>query len=719
MKPTQLVLIGMLVLIALVGVTALAGPPIMRMLSGGGGGGDRITIAIATEAMLDGLREAAEAQVDNARADPQQTQENEGVEQAQNSNSGNTDAQPQNNTAQQTEESRQHADAAGWVSVLQSTVRDALANELAQSLINTRRFEVRDSSQFMTALEEMNRREESGNNRTASIFSWFQRESNKQAEAPGGQTETRSEGEATLQTIASSFNNNDLRGAGRALGADYVLVVALTDGVLLSRVERSSDPYSTTSHYDHHWEPIIVFRVFNVATGNVVMAKQVALSPGIVVRDEGQGRQQIAREFQLQLNDRVASMVTAEVLAVLAPARIVSTEDDTITINRGSRDGVREGQVYDVEREAVGGVRDVNYNAETGRVSEGAALEAHRERIGQLRILTVQDNIATAAPVEGTLARGDIVVVTPSATRAITVANTGGGGADIPLGEGQAAQAGARASLAVGDIRVELLEPPDWRRPSDPRMLLSRGIAGHLVQSGQVNILTRSDLDRLRQERELMARSQGIDNANVDLGMDTAGNLLTGEIQISASQAGPTVSVGGQSRQTRTAWRLTATGTLRVQTAGGTTIYSVPVRTERPGSPQDSTAVNNLIDAVSADAAAALLVRMFPIRVVSASGNNVVLNRGPEAGLRTGARLAAYRIDPATRTRQRLGELVVTDAAAGYNASARFAAQPFNTDGNVEVEILSGGAAPQARPARASGNSNSNTSQEQQPAVNW
>ncbi|MBX3430245.1 MAG: hypothetical protein KF779_11760 [Hyphomonadaceae bacterium] len=718
MKPTRLVLIGMLVLIGLVGVTALAGPPIMRMLGSGGGDG-RITIAIATESMLDGFREAAEAQVANAaRAAPEEAEEGgAAVEQATTSSSGSANPPSNNSNAARDDETRQHANAAGWVAVLQSSLRDALGNELAQRLIESRRFEVRDSSQFMTALEELNRREETGGSRQ-SIFSLFQRNSTKQTSSPpGGQIERR-EGEATLQTIASSFNNNDLRGAGRALGADYVLVVALSQGSF--RHVHTTEPYSTTINHDNRWEPIVIFRVFNVSTGNVVMAKQVALSPAIVVRDEGQGAEQMASEFQLQLNDRVADMVTSEVLAVLAPARIASTEDDTITINRGSRDGVREGQVYDVEREAVGGVRDVNYDAETGRVSEGATLEPHRERVGQLRILTVQDNIATAAPVEGTLARGDIVVVTPSTTRALMVSNTGRAGAEVPLGEGQAAQVGARASLAVGDIRVELLEPPDWRRPSDPRMLLSRGIAGHLVESGMVNILTRSDLDRLRQERELMARSQGIDNANVDLGMDTAGNLLTGEIQISASQAGPTVSVGGQSRQTRTAWRLTASGTLRVQTVGGTTIYSVAVRTERPGSPQDATAVNNLIDAASADAAAALLVRMFPIRVVSVSGANVVLNRGPEAGLRTGARLAAYRIDPSTRTRQRLGELVVTDAAAGYNASARFAAQPFNTDGNVEVEILSGGAAPQARPAPARGNSTGNTSQDQQPAsVNW
>lgn len=715
MKPTHIILIVMGVLIAVIGVTALAGPPIMRMLGGGGSDG-RITIAIATEPMLEGFREAAEEQVAIAQGTaPQQPAPGSEVAQAVTSGAGTTPAAP-NTSAPQTEEARQHVEAASWVRALQNSLRDALGNELAQRLIDSRRFEVRDSSQFMSALDELNRREASGDT-GQSIFSIFQRNSSKQTtSAPGVETETQSEGGATLQTVASAFSNDDLRGAGRALGADYVLVIAVTQGSY--RHEHTYDPYSTTMNHDNRWEPTIIFRVFNVSTGNVTLARQVPLTPAIVVRDEGQGSEQIANEFRLQLNDRVASMVTADVLAVLAPARVVSA-GDTLTINRGSRDGVREGQVYEVEREDVGGVRDVNYNAETGRTTEGVTLEPIRERVGQLRILTVQDNIATAAPVEGTLARGDIVVITPSTTRALTIANTGsgGGGDDIPLGEGQAAQAGARASLAVGDIRVELLEPPTWRRPESPGMLLSRGIAGQLANSGQVNVLTRADIERLRQERQLMARSQGVEDANVDLGMDTAGNLLTGEIQISGTRAGPTVSVGGQSRQTSTASRLIATGTLRVQTVGGRTIYSVPVRTERPGSAQNATDVNNLIDAVSADAAAALLVRMFPIRVVSVSGTSVVLNRGHEAGLRVGARLAAYRVDAATRTRQRLGELVVTDAAPGYNASARFAAQPFATTGTVEVEILSGGAAPQARPARAS---NNNAAQEPQAApVQW
>jgi hypothetical protein len=707
MKPTHLVLVIMGVLIAVIGVTALAGPPIARMLNGSGDDG-RITIAIATAPMLAGMRQVVEEQA----AAAQQTQGAAQSSEVAQATSSGPDAAPPPQPAQQTTESRAHGETAMMVRNLEASLQDALGNELAQRLIESRRFEVRDSSQFMSALNEISRRAASeGEQRPIFEIARFW-ERRREKSAPG-QNESVREGEAALQQIAS-FSGEDLRGAGRALNADYVLVIAVEPGSF--RHEHVTDPYSSTMHHDNRWQPTVIFRVFNVATGNVVVGGQEAVSPAIVVREDGRSASEIANELQLQLNDRVAEMVTGRLMSVLAPARIVSTGDDTITINRGRLDGVREGQIYEVEREQLGGVRDVRYNAETGRSQSGPTLETIRDPVGQLRILTAQDNIATAAPVEGELARGDIVVITPSTTRALTAGNTGGGNGDeIPLGEGQAAGAGARASLAVGSIRVELLEPPNWRRPVDPPLLLSRGIAGHLVQSGQVNILTRSDIDRLREERQLMARSQGIQDADVDLGLATAGNLLTGELQISATQRGETISVGGQARQTTTAWRLIATGAIRVQTTDGRTIYSVPVRTERPGSPQDATAVNNLIDAAAADAAAALLVRMFPIRVTSVSGNSVVLNRGPEAGLREGARLAAYRVDPSTRTRQRLGELIVTDAAAGYNASARFAAQPFNTDGTVEVEIISGGAAPRARTARAP-----SQPQEPQPSqVQW
>ncbi|MBC7769485.1 MAG: hypothetical protein H7124_11925, partial [Phycisphaerales bacterium] len=569
--------------------------------------------------------------------------------------------------------------AAGLARALQDSSLDGLGNEIADRLIDSRRFQVKDTSQFMSALRDISRQAADEGEELSMVERlrfWERREQRQSSNDQESRTENDTELRATLERV-SSFNEADFRGAGRALNADYVLVVAIQP--LGVRREVVSDPYSSTRHSELRWGPTVIYRVFEVATGNVVLAEERTVSPVIVVRETDRTESEIRRELEQGLNDRVADMVTGHIMSVLAPARIVSTSDDRITINRGSNDGVREHDVYEVQRE-MDEVRDVRGDGPDAR--SGPSLERRRESLGQLRILTVQENISTAAAVEGTFARGDIVITTPGSSRAITVANAGGADqGETPLGEGQNAAPGGRASLAVGEFAVALLEPVTWRYPPAPHEQLSLGVAGNLAQSGQVNILARADIDRLRRERELMARSQGIEDADVDRGLATAGNLLTGEVRISATQAGESISVGGESRQTRTAWRLVATGSMRVQTTDGRTIYSVPVRTERPGAPTNSTAVSSLIDAFAADGAAALLVQLYPIRVSAGAANTLVLDRGPEVGLREGTRLAVFNVDPNTRTRQRLGEVIVTDAAQGYRATARFAAAPFTIGG--------------------------------------
>lgn len=692
MKTSHIVLVAMAVLIAMVGVAAFAGPPLLRMMSGQGGDG-RISIAIATPNVLRAAEGAAEQQREEDRANAQaQVQPT-------------TPAVPtattvQNGVATTTAPQTAQTDLgpAQMIGMLRESSMDGLAVELSGRLRRTQRFDVKDTSQFMNALREISSQPQSDTEPrdfVQSLRFWERRVERQQTNNQTTQTETETSG-GTVAQQGNPYRDADLSGAGRRLNADYVLVVAISQGSV-----EPADSYASAenTYVEFDWEPVLIYRVFHAATGNVVLGEQAVVSPAVRVRVErGSTTQSLAREMELALNDRIAQIITRDLLNTLAPARIVRG-GDTLTINRGSTDGIAIGQIYDVEREQEeGAIQDIS--ADGG--NSGVHLGTIREPVGQLRIISVQDNFATASPVEGSLSRGDIVIITPGRSRALSVrANTGATAQTATIGENPASD---RTALAVGDMRVELLEPPNWRTPQNPVLLVTRAISGRLTESDRIEVLTRSDLARLQAERDLAARADGVADANLDYGLATANVLLTGEVQISASQAGEAISVGGETRQTRTAWRLLATGTMRVQTIDGRTLYSVPVRTQRPGSPQDSTAVNAIIDAFAADAAAALLVRMYPIRVVSESGGVLTLNRGTEAGLRQGARLAAFRVDSATRTRQRLGELIVTDAAPGYNASARFAGSPFATTGVIELEILSG-AAPQRAPSTSTNSS--------------
>ncbi|MDZ4690842.1 hypothetical protein [Terricaulis sp.] len=689
MKTSHIVLVAMAVLIATVGVAALAGPPLLRMMSGQSGDG-RISIAIATPSVLDALEGAERQREERAEAQAQ----------AQQSAATTVPAATtvQNGVATTPTAAPDTLSPAQMASMLRDSSMDGLAAEISGRLTRTQRFDVKDTSQFMNALREISSQPQSDTEPrdfVQSLRFWERRVERQQTTNQTTQTETETSGGAEARR-GNPYADADLSGAGQRLNADYVLVVAIGPG----NVEAADSYASAENPYiEFDWAPVLIYRVFHAGTGNIVLSEQSVVAPAIRIRwDRNSTLASFDRERELALNDRIAQIITRDLLNTLAPARIVRG-GDTLTINRGSTDGIAVGQIYDVEREQEeGAIQDIA--ADGG--NSGVHLGTIREPVGQLRIISVQDNFATASPVEGSLSRGDIVVITPGRSRALSVGtNASAGAQSATIGENAASN---RTALAVGDMRVELLEPPNWRTPQNAVLLVTRAISGRLVESDRIEVLTRSDLARLQAERDLAARAGGVEDANLDYGLATANFLLTGEVQISASQAGESISVGGETRQTRTAWRLLATGTMRVQTIDGRTLYSVPVRTQRPGSPQDSTAVNAIIDAFAADAAAALLVRMFPIRVVSEAGGTLTLNRGTEAGLREGTRLAAFRVDTATRTRQRLGEVVVTDAAPGYNASARFAGPAFATNGvNVELEILSG-AAPSSRPRNAGAN---------------
>jgi hypothetical protein len=81
MKRSQIILVAMGALIAVIGVTALAGPMIMSAVGGRGGDDGRISIVVATPAVLEGVIAAAQEQQQAEQAAPQTpAQQGDGVQ---------------------------------------------------------------------------------------------------------------------------------------------------------------------------------------------------------------------------------------------------------------------------------------------------------------------------------------------------------------------------------------------------------------------------------------------------------------------------------------------------------------------------------------------------------------------------------------------------------------------------------------------------------------
>ena len=531
-------------------------------------------------------------------------------------------------------------DRKAQLKLLAAAMEDGLAIEINQQLQATRRFLTIPVGQVATQMAQMLPKAEPTQASATPAVGVTQDKHDKAEAAREQKSRTY---DASVEQIASN------------LKADYTMTVALAlpdDPDFRILLPDRANPVTRA---ELSIQPTIYLEVYSADSRRNFRADLRYRLPAPIKRTFNITQPLIRTNFEADLSDasgallddlhrRVGKLVVNWLISQIGEARVIAVDGGQFAIDRGSNDGVRVGAVYDVMRESG---EEMTSQSVDGAV---ASLGKKMDKVGSVTIRSVDAVKSFATTVSGgPFQKGDVVVMGTAAGGDGTTAAAAG---DAPLGATELAQTGVagrgKVRLAVDDIRVSVGGRSGFSNE------LSRAIAFALARDPRVSVIPRSQMDQVQAERSLNAAGNGEEAAGP---LATSNFLITGEFAATTHSRSSSISVAGYSEKTGTTTWSSVSGTLHVTSSSGVAKAS-------------TTANGGSLQSVAEDAARKLLVQLFPMRVVQASGATVVLDRGQDAAMRPGMRVTLYRVgapipDPVTGAvhegvRTQIGEAVVT-----------------------------------------------------------
>ena len=531
----------------------------------------------------------------------------------------------------------------------------------------------------------------------------------------------------------------DLANAAETLGANYILVVYVTEPKYESFIRSIPD----TNRHVHvlRAAPTISYRLFDGVTGTVILADvSQQYQPLEFVYDHGTvpTNSEISREY-VALEQRIAKEIVTNIVDTVFPAQVSltdPTDPDVIVIDRGARDGIQVGDEFEITRsigQAVG--------ANNITIAEHA-----RELVGRARVTRLQDTLSFITPIEGgPFVRQDYVEIF-------------GSGYDLrrkqQRGEGSEGGVGAAASqspapalgidmrranesgepdnrprVAVREVDVSYIDCSSCSAADPHKSLLPQALLNELQNEQRIVSLSRQDLEAMLQERNFSDNAAGRSIRAGLEGMTGAHYVLTGEATVAPRTRVSTQRVAGQEVESSRTTTLYVSGPFRnLDAETSQLVKSASVDFTLPGGASQSNlqrASDRVAELVTAD----LMIKLCPLAVLKVVSNQQIeLSSGLQAGLKEGMRLQAFSVGQEIQDiyggrsdsgRLATGQLVVTDVRAD-RATARFAGQPFDLKARDQLEVISGqrSGASSANVARKTSQTKSTQSVTSEPTTN-
>lgn len=599
------------------------------------------------------------------------------------------------------------------VATLMRVSTDLLYGKIMDQISQTQRFAVSDPSSVRRAVQVMSARDAppdaGGAQKRPDDFSALLSAFNK-----ASVTSTSAAGKVTIETANSNPVAQDLVRAGKELGANYVLVVAVSEPRVTIRTNVIPD--TTIVQRVLSAQPIFNYSLLDVATGAILLSRvaeppeaiEIAFDSSITTPESAMDR------INMRLFETVARAVANDIVDTVAPMQISSVRPDLIVIDRGERDGVQIGDEFDVSR-AVGGASGAN---------AVTLAEAVREPVGRVRVIRIQTNLAHVEAIRGELRSGDVVEIsgTPYAARRRTTpadpaaAAPVAGTPDAPapaLGVRAMARedsAPARPKIAVRNLALSYASCANCPKPEANNRALNEAFLSALQNENRIAVFTRIDANSAVQERQFTDAANGRMAPASIAGMEGADYLLTGSFVVVERKIAASGSIAGKPIGGGSA--LAIDGQVRIfSVRTGEQIEASQISATSPG-PRGDIALTRLAAAAAEKAVAALSNRLFPLAVnAKVSDTQIELTGGQSSGLRNGMRVRVFSVgapvqdlySSATSTARRyVGDLVVVDARRD-SATARFAGKPFDVKRGDQLEIggTGSGGAPSAGTAPA------------------
>jgi len=297
----------------------------------------------------------------------------------------------------------------------------------------------------------------------------------------------------TLSVGGNMARHNDMlkdfQDLGTAAGADYIVYANL------EKLERSSKtiaiPHSESGRkmVINNIDARLYLRVVDVSQGLIIGAKSLRIQMPDHVFTGHVSTDHVSDQDEFSIYDEVGQQAASRIIDMIYPARIVGSAP--WVLSRGSNDGVRVGDVYDIKREGKA-VKDAN----------GVMLGRVRMPIGQVKLTQIEQTFSMIEVVKGDISEQDLAVRVEKSMETQRPARSG---VDLST-----AKRPGKATLAVGKIKVNQRGRNDALTDRTLNKV-SNDLIVKLSQDKHFDVMERQEIDQVLDEKVFNAIAQGED----------------------------------------------------------------------------------------------------------------------------------------------------------------------------------------------------------------
>ena len=432
----------------------------------------------------------------------------------------------------------------------------------------------------------------------------------------------------TEQLAQALAENRDMPSAvGTLKGADYLVYGSLASfSVEDETIKLPGSTRVITSKVGHVEGNM---RIVDARSGDILESRKISVEEKVDVSAEGSRK-------VAALADAYAEQVVMLLMNAVYPIKVAAVGGDgTVYINRGNDGGLYSGEVLDAFRPGKPIIDP----------DTGVQLGVEETVIGQVAITEVEDarSKGTVTMEGATLASGDILKRTidnkgkRASVAARTTAPTRTGGS-LPGGiQKEASSSGAKYTLAVGLLKVNPsartngLDGGHVKRMTDDLLV-------KLTNTNRFVVMDRQEVDQILDEKAFDAVVSGADIQDQLAELSGADYLVHGEIANFYTRTERTKVPYLDEEQVKVTG--IAEGMFRiVDVHTGAVVGADKVRYEANTShaTDETQVMSSLMDAFTTEGVGAVVLRLFPIKVLGVAGDGIVyLNRGADVGLDAG-----------------------------------------------------------------------------------
>lgn len=488
------------------------------------------------------------------------------------------------------------------------------------------------------------------------------------------------EGKGSIGTTGTLANYNDIlkdfQDLGTAVGADYIVLGNLEK--LSHKTKDISIPYSTEGRKvkQNVVDARLRLRVIDVKSGAVIGATSLRTK---VKENLFEGKQRETDEFSFY--DHLGRLGAAKVLDVTFPARIASIEP--LVISRGSNDGVKNGDLYVIEREGKV-IKD----------KSGIVIARLKSEIGLVKVIRCQETVSFVRPVSGdSFSKGDLASLDIQKSEA-TAPTTATSASPLTKGVRRPEIKGPLPRVAIGFIKSGSTARTG-KDAAEHTPIFTDTIISRLTQTKRFQMVDRQEVDQLLTEQLAQALTEGRDLASAMGTLKGVDYLVYGSLA-SFSVEDDTLKLprSGRSFKRKIGY---VEGNMRiVDTRSGDIMESrkVAVKTPVDANAEGSRIVTALADAYAEQVVLILMNVIYPIKVAAVgSDGTVYVNRGNDGGLFAGETLDAFRpgkpiLDPDTGVQLGVEEAFIGKLAIDEVEDARSKGKLLTGTGLSKGDIL-------------------------------